>query len=193
MLVAQLYLGRASTIGFFNLIRVNRLVMKEAANIGALNQIHGDFSICLKQEAAIGNRNRINRGPYLGDRYPSSLMLGVMAKITADHYVNLICPVSFGSHSVLAGSGSQVWTHGYRHDAVGRGRQEIKRPVKIGDNVYIASMSCVGPGVTLGNAITIGAHSSVARSLAEPGLYVSVALRHISREESPQSEPVKRC
>ena len=68
------------------------------------------------------NRNRINRGLYLGSRFPSSLTLGRLSKITADHYVNLIAPVSFGDYSVLAGSGSQVWSHGFVHHATGRGR-----------------------------------------------------------------------
>jgi acetyltransferase-like isoleucine patch superfamily enzyme len=175
----RLYLGPKTAIGLLNFIRVKRLVMKQSAYIGAMNHIHGDFSICLKAEAAIGNRNRINRGPYLGERYPSSLTLGRMSKITADHYVNVISPVSFGDYSVLAGSGSQIWTHGYSHHATGSGRDEIRRPIKIGDNVYIGSMCCIGPGVTLGNHVAIGSHCSVAKSLSEPGLYVSHALRRV--------------
>jgi acetyltransferase-like isoleucine patch superfamily enzyme len=179
VLVDRLYLGPGASIGLLNIIRVNRLLMKRASGIGAMNHIHGDFSVCLKPQATIGNRNRINRGPYLGPRYPAALTLGSLSKITANHYINLIAPVTFGDYSTLGGSYSQIWTHGFVHHAQGPGRDEIRRPVRIGDNVYIGSMCCIGPGVTLGNHVAIGSHSSVAKSLSEPGLYVSQALRKV--------------
>jgi acetyltransferase-like isoleucine patch superfamily enzyme len=179
VLTDRLYLGPKTSIGPLNIIRIKRLLMRESAYIGALNQIHGDFSICLKPEAAIGNRNRINRGSYLGPKFPSSLTLGRLSKITAGHYVNLIASISFGNYSTLAGSGSQMWTHGFSHHEEGSGRDETKRPIRIGDNCYIGSMCCIGPGVTLGNHVAIGSHSSVAKSLSEPGLYVSQALRRV--------------
>ncbi|MGB8401784.1 acyltransferase [Bradyrhizobium sp.] len=189
VLVDRLYLGRASRIGLFNLIRVKRLVMKADSHIGHLNHIHGDFSVCLKQEAVIGNRNRINRGVYLGRQYPASLVLGRLSGITAGHYVNLIVSVSFGDYSTLGGSGSQIWTHGYSHHAEGRGRDEIRRPVRIGSNVYIGSMCCIGPGVTLGKHVAIGSHSSVAKSLSEPGLYVSAELRYVGLKRDRAADP----
>jgi acetyltransferase-like isoleucine patch superfamily enzyme len=107
-----------------------------------------------------------------------------MSKITAGHYVNLIAPISFGAYSVLAGSGSQMWTHGFTHDTEGPGREEHKKPIRIGDNVYIGSMCCIGPGVTLGNHVAIGSHSSVAKSLSEPGLYVSQELRLVENRSN---------
>jgi acetyltransferase-like isoleucine patch superfamily enzyme len=179
VLSERLYLASKTSIGPLNIIRIKRLLMKEAAYIGAMNHIHGEFSVVLRPQAAIGNRNRINRGAYIGPRYPALLRLGRLSKITADHYVNLIQSVWFGDYSTLAGSGSQIWTHGYSHHAEGPGRDEIRRPVRIGNNVYIGSMCCIGPGVTLGNHVAIGSHSSVAKSLSEPGLYVSQALRKV--------------
>jgi acetyltransferase-like isoleucine patch superfamily enzyme len=179
VLSERLYLASKTSIGPLNVISIKRLLMKDAAYIGAMNHIHGEFSVVLKQQAAIGNRNRINRGAYIGPRYPAFLRLGRLSKITADHYVNLIQSVWFGDYSILAGSGSQIWTHGYSHHAEGPGRDEIRRPVRIGNNVYIGSMCCIAPGVTLGNHVAIGSHSSVAKSLNEPGLYVSQALRKV--------------
>ena len=188
ILSERLYLGPMTRIGPLNFVGTKRLLMREASNIGAMNLIRGDFSICLKPEAAIGNRNQINRGPYLGPRYPVALTLGRMSKITASHYVNLLASISFGEYSVLAGSSSQMWTHGFVHHAKGSGRDEIKRPIKIGDNVYIGSMCCIGPGVTLGNHVAIGSHSSVAKSLSAPGMYVSAPLRLIVKDQGMATE-----
>jgi acetyltransferase-like isoleucine patch superfamily enzyme len=181
VLAERLFVGPKASIGPLNFIRVKRLVMRETSYIGTINLIHGDFSIGLGPEAAIGNRNLINRGFYLGPRFPSSLVLGRMSKITAGHYVNLIAPISFGAYSVLAGTSSQMWTHGFTHHAEGSGRDEHKKPIKIGNNVYIGSMCCIGPGVTLAHHVAIGSHSSVAKSLTEPGLYVSQALRKVGK------------
>jgi acetyltransferase-like isoleucine patch superfamily enzyme len=183
ILVDRLHLGDGVKIGFLNFIRINRLLMKPRSYIGLLNFIHGDFNVGLAEEAAIGNRNLINRGLYLGPRTPSLLSLGQLSKITASHYVNLIAPVSFGAFSVLGGSGSQIWTHGYVHHATGPGRDEVKRPVKIGSNVYIGSMCCISPGVRIGDGVAVGSHSSVAKDLEGPGLYVSAPLRRIEPRE----------
>lgn len=182
--VRNLYLESHNSIGLFNVIKTNRLVMRDYASVGAMNHIHGDFSVRLGPEAAIGNRNRINRGPYDAPHYPSSLSMGRLSKITADHYVNLISPIKFGDYSILGGSRSQMWTHGFVHHAHGPGRDEVRRPITVGDNVYIGSMCCISPGVTLGNHVAIGAHSSVSKSLSEPGMYVSQALRFIPHRSS---------
>jgi acetyltransferase-like isoleucine patch superfamily enzyme len=181
ILVGRLYLGPHARIGPLNVVKVNRLIMREGAYIGSLNHAHGDFSIQLAKDASIGNRNRINRGTYLGPRRPARLKLGELSKITASHYVNLISSVTFGDFSTLGGAGSQIWTHGFVHHAEGRGRDEIARPVKVGNSVYVGSMSCINPGVVIANGIQIGAHSSVAGDLTEPGMYVSQKLRYITR------------
>jgi acetyltransferase-like isoleucine patch superfamily enzyme len=179
--VRSMVLGPSVSIGFANWLAFDRLVMREKAYIGSLNHVHGDFSVQLGYEAAIGNRNRINRGPYLGERRPARLKMGELSKITASHYVNLIRSVTFGDFSALGGAGSQIWTHGFVHHEKGRGRDEISRPVTIGNNVYIGSMTCINPGVTIADGIAIGAHSSVAGNLSQPGMYVSQRLRHIAR------------
>ena len=37
----------------------------------------------------------------------------------------------------------------------------------------------INPGICISDAITIGSHATIAKSLHEPGLYVNQSLRHI--------------
>ena len=71
-------------------------------------------------------------------------------------------------------------------------RAYIIGPVRFGDNVYIGSMSCISPGITIAHNVAVGAHSSVAASLLEPGVYVSQKLRYIAKAPEERLEGLKR-
>ena len=179
--VDRLYLGRNARIGQLNLLRARRLVMREHANIGHLNWVSGDISISLAERAAIGHRNHINAGTWPGLRHRPQLRLGVWAKITTGHFVNACESVTLGKYTTLAGFGSQLWTHGYVHMSEGLERAEVRGKITIGDNVYIGSNCTLQAGIRIANAVSVGAHASVAKSLLEPGVYVPQELRYLRR------------
>lgn len=177
-------------IGHFNLVRVNRLVMRRSASIGRSNLVNGPFSVNLRARAAIGNRNKILRGPLGTVVSGSSLFsLGELTKITADHRIDCTASVTVGAFSTVAGTSCELWTHGYVHDHKGPGRYRIDGPIRIGHNVYIGSASIVTAGVTIADGVIIGAGTTVARSLLEPGLYVSAGLRQLNRPDAPDQRP----
>lgn len=179
LVIARLFLAGNARIGPLNLIRTRRLVMRENAAIGCLNVIHGHISVWLRKLAMIGNRNVINQGPLPDTAGPALLRLGASAKITASHYVNVSDSVLLGAMTTLAGAGSQIWTHGFVN-LPAMNRPMVRGKIVIGRNVYIGSQCCLSPGVTVADDIAVGAHSSVANSLIEPGVYVPARLRHIA-------------
>jgi acetyltransferase-like isoleucine patch superfamily enzyme len=188
LLVDRLVLQAGSRIGHFNVVRVRRLVLGREASVGRSNLLDGPLSVALGARAEIGNRNRILRGPQPAVTYgPSMLKLGAMSKITADHRIDCTCSVRFGSHSILAGSGSQLWTHGYVHEPQGHQRHRIDGGITIGNDVYIGSASIVTTGVRIADGVIVGAGATVARSLVEPGMYVSAGLRRVARPAPPQT------
>ncbi|MFM7013252.1 MAG: acyltransferase [Betaproteobacteria bacterium] len=71
------------------------------------------------------------------------------------------------------------------HDPSGPGRYRIDGRIRIGRNVYIGSASVVTAGVIISDEVIVGAGTTVARSLLEPGLYVSAGLRKLERPPSP--------
>jgi UDP-3-O-[3-hydroxymyristoyl] glucosamine N-acyltransferase len=170
-------MGPHASIGQLNLIKIGRLVLNEGTRIGNLNVIHGTFSVRTGSRCLLGNRNLIN-----GDATdePTVLWLGDVSGITAGHYVNVNRSVRLGNFTTVAGAGSQIWAHGFIHMSEGVDRAEVRGKVTLGDNVYVGSQSCLNPGITIGNAVSVGAHSSVSTNLLKPGLYVSQPLRYIA-------------
>lgn len=172
-------------IGHFNFIGVSTLLMRKAARVGHLNIIKGPFHVVLRERAALGNRNRILRARSGVSVGTAQLRLGLGAKITSDHRIDCTQSVIFGEHSILAGAGSQLWTHGYIHDVEGAGRYRIDGRIVIEDNVYIGSACLISMGVRIGKGIIVGGGTSVASSLTELGLYVSAPIRRLARPASP--------
>lgn len=188
LLVDKLCLDRTARIGHLNLIRVKRLLVREGGFIGRSNLFNGPVSVHLGRHAEIGNRNKILRGPSPAVTYgPARLVLGEWAKLTADHRIDCTCGVSFGPHSILAGSGSQLWTHGYVHELSGSGRYRMDGRISIGRDVYIGSASLLTAGVRIADGVIVGAGTTVASNLDLPGTYVSASLRHLPRPPDPGS------
>jgi|GEM_PF-627144 len=187
LLTNRIWAGKDTRIGRFNLVKVRRLVMREKAYLGRMNALMGNVTVWLGPNAAIGNQNIISQGLPQISR-PVHLKLDTWTKITASHRVNLCESVTFGAYSTLAGVGSQIWTHGFVHEETGLGRTEVRGNVMIGSNVYIGSHSCLGAGITIADAVTVGAHASVAVSLLEPGVYVPQPLRFVARTSAQRLE-----
>ena len=184
---------RAARIGHFNIIRCRRLVLRDSAYIGVMNYINGPVSIWLNCRAGIGNRNVVTRAPKPVSYGPAHLRLGELAKITASHSLDCMRDISLGDFSILAGKGSQLWTHGYVHAESGPARYRIDGSICIDHNVYIGSACVISAGVKIATGVIVGAHCAVSKDLEQPGLYVSQSLRHIgidSEEKSRDLVPV---
>jgi acetyltransferase-like isoleucine patch superfamily enzyme len=167
-------------------VHIDSLEMSSTSRIGHFNRLSGPFSVQLSSFGSIGNYNtlvRANRSVAVGD---SSLMIGVWGKITSRHFLDLTCPISIGSYSTVAGSGCQLWTHGYVHAIEGIDRYRIDGSIVIEDNVYIGSMCFISMGVRIGKGVIVGGGSAVAKDLIEPGLYVSSPLRQLPRPQAPE-------
>jgi acetyltransferase-like isoleucine patch superfamily enzyme len=186
VLADRLVLQDGARIGHLNLLMMRRLVMRSGARMGRRNVVHGPVSIAMGEHALIGNRNKVLRAPQ-GSVCPGPALfrLGELAGITGDHRVDCTRSVRMDDFSTVAGAGTQIWTHGYVHDQEGPGRYRIDGRVRIGRNVYVGSACVVTAGVSIADGAVVGAGATVARSLSEPGLYVSAGLRRLERPPSP--------
>ena len=176
-------------IGHFNLVAVRRLLLRERSYFGRMNVAKGPIDVVLQPRAALGNGNRVLRGPAGVSSGPAQLWLGELAKITADHRVDCTQTVRVGAFSIIAGASSQLWTHGYVHEIEGAGRYRIDGRIVIENNVYIGSACLISMGVRIAKGVIVGGGTSVARSLSEPGLYVSAPIRALPRPPAPQDRP----
>jgi acetyltransferase-like isoleucine patch superfamily enzyme len=183
----RLELQGGSRVGHFNYFCVNRLSLGSSAKIGDLNIARGPFDIVLLDRAGIGNRNTFARAP-LGVTYGhAQIQLGRDSKITAGHTIDCTATILFGDNSILAGKGSQVWTHGYVHRLNAGARYRVDGEVRIGDNVYLGSRVIITSGVVVLSGVIVGAGVILSKELNAVGMYVSAPLRMLARPSPPGS------
>jgi hypothetical protein len=186
LLVDRLHLGDGCRIGHFNLINVRRLLCDSRSQIGRGNIMNGPLAVRLMEQASLGNRNKVLRGPSPAVvAWGSQLRLERASRLTSDHLLDCTRSIRIGEYSILAGSGSQVWTHGYVHSQQGPGRYRVDGPVNIGSNVYIGSRCIINLSVDIASGCSIGAGSVISKSLTSPGLYVGMGLRQLPIPGNP--------
>ena len=177
ILTDEFFMGAGANIGHFNFIFVHKLYLDEKSRIGAFNFLRGKFDVELGVKSAIKKFNKIT-----SDKFPYKrrvLKVGYNTVLGMNTVIDMTSSVTLGNYSILAGLGTQLWTHGFYHSKTGEKRWRIDGEVIIGDNVYIGSRSVICAGVKIGDAVTVGAISVVSKDLCESGLYVNQALRYI--------------
>ena len=175
--VNKLNLSERSSIGSFNFLGFKSLELSKNASIKKLNYIKGPLNIRIEQKGSIQFLNEIRCSIF--DANPAStLQIGINSFITRGNYLDLTRSIKIGENSILAGKGTQLWTHGFYHADKGHERVRIDGSINIGNNVYVGSSCIFNPGVSVGNSIHIGAGSVISKNLDSPGMYVSQGLRH---------------
>ena len=184
--VDSLAIANNCSIGNGSIIKCDSINMKDNAYIGRLNILYGPFKIILCKFAAIGNNNKITRGPkFSTNEHRSFIRLGELSKITANHRIDVTRSIYFGKYTTLAGTNSEMWTHGYVHAESGPERYRVDGPIILKNNVYIGSRSLITSGVSIESSIQVGAGSVVSKSLHEKGYYVSQGLRALPLPKDP--------
>jgi acetyltransferase-like isoleucine patch superfamily enzyme len=181
----RIFLEDGAKIGHLNLLAVRRLVMRRGSYFGRMNVVSGPFSVILKTEAALGNANKVLRAKAGVTTGSALLFLGKTTKITSKHTLDCTCSIHIGEYSIIAGYASQLWTHGYIHEASGIGRYRIDGRIDIANNVYIGSACVINLGVYIGPAVIVGSGTVISKSLPDSGMYVSSSLRTLPRPHSP--------
>ncbi len=157
-------------IGFGNLIQARRITMAAGSEIRRGNKFRYLEDVAIGPGATIVSDNTVagtrgNWSPYKGCE---KFTLGAGSIVTKGHYVDASCGVTVGDDVTFAGSGIQIWTHGFDLN-----HTMILAPVVIGNSVYIGSRSLVLQGVSVASDVSVGAGTVVSKSIDEPGFYVS--------------------
>lgn len=173
----EIKLGAGARIGHGNFIRLPKLSMGGGAAIGRSNQIRGRFVLSMDERARINVGNKIT-SEAAGAR-EAVLKLGFNVAVTAGHVFDLTHDITLGANTTVAGLGTQIWTHSFYKSRQGTKSWRVDRPVTVGSCVYIGSRSILLGGVNIESCITLGAGTTVSKSLTKPGLYVSQGLRFI--------------
>lgn len=177
ILCAEIHIDNNSSIGSLNFIKVNSISLSTNAKIKYFNYIKGRFDVMLGKDSCINQLCKISSR--INNIRKSRLYVGDNSIIGVGHTIDLTHNVIIGYNSILAGRGSQIWTHGFYHPKTTPVHWRIDREVNIGSNVYVGSACIICAGVKILDDITIGAGCTISKNLSKNGLYVNQALRYI--------------
>lgn len=171
-------------IDSFNFFYINTINLTKKSYIKQMNLFKGPFDVVLGNESGISRSNKFTKAKLDISRSITTLELGDFSFIVNKHFFDLTRNIRIGSNSIIAGIGSQLWTHGYYHANSGRKRIRIDGDILIGNNVYIGSRSIVNPGIEVKDSINVGSGSVISKSLKQKGMYVNQPLRFIENNIS---------
>lgn len=164
------------SIGHLNIIANKSLVMISRNKLRHLNRISGNFDMVMHEQSWINSQNKIV-GLHHKSYHRPVFVIGKKTAIIMGHQFDLTDSVIIGENVLFAGTGTQVWTHAFY---LGTDKNvRIDGAVSIGDRCYIGSRSMICSGVNIVHDTTIGANTTVSKSLDKPGLYVSQPVRYI--------------
>jgi acetyltransferase-like isoleucine patch superfamily enzyme len=179
----KMSLQKCAKIGHLNFLFLKSITMYEFSYLEKRNKIWGmHLSVILYNHAALGNKISVHRAPYPVSYGDSVLQLGVYSKLTFNHKLDCLRSIYIGDYTTIAGSDTQLWTHGYYNANTGIERIRIDGEIHIGNNVYIGTRCTFNPGVKIADGIHIGGHCCISKSLEKQGMYVSQPLRFIEND-----------
>lgn len=131
--------------------------------------------------AHIGNGVAIK--PRVRVKFPWRLSVGANSWIGEDVWIDNLANIEIGAHCCISQStylctGSHDWTK--------PGFDLIVRPIKIGDQSWIAARSVIGPGVVVGEGVVLSLASVATDDLAPWSIYSGTPAAHVkARRISP--------
>jgi acetyltransferase-like isoleucine patch superfamily enzyme len=175
LIVAEDVSLKMAVIGPFNIIKIKSIKMDCDSYIGKFNVFSKLNLINMQKNSCILHKN------FIGGTYGTSvecgcenLFIGEGSQISLSCFFDLSNQIIIGNNVVIAGSGTQFWTHGFNSLRV-----RSTAPIVIKNNVFIGAASTVVQGIHICSDVVIGAGTVVHRNIDTPGLYVSNKLQRV--------------
>lgn len=151
-------IGKKSSIGFFTIIRANKIKIGRFVKIGAMSVID-------TEHFSIDDDARINEQVYIGGmKTPeSALIMGKRTIIMQASYINPTQPIIIGDDSGIGGH-CLLFTHG-SWNSILEGYPVKFAPITIGKKVWLPWRVFVMPGVTIGDGVVVGADSLLNKDI----------------------------
>lgn len=181
IVVNEIQIGDYSYVGHFNIIKCNKLCIGDKTQFRHLNIAKGYFDILIGSNTWFNHSNKFSKLIPKGTSASlTEVRIGDYTSINTNITFDLSGNILINNGTVLAGSGTQIWTHSFFKSRINLNESvKIIKPVKIGENCYIGSNCGIMPGVCIEDGITVGSMTCVSKNLNKAGLYVSQPIRFI--------------
>jgi len=168
-------IGKGCKIGI-SIVDAKNMNFGDYVEIGNLNLIWRLSGIDLETGSKIGDGNWITGGR------TGSLRLGRNSSIRRFHYLEASGGINIGNNSIIAGRGSQFFTHGLHPDSF----EQIK-PIRIEDWCYIGAFCKFAPGVVVSKGSFVGLGAVLSKEYEEGYVLLVGNPAVIKKRLSPQS------
>ena len=107
---------------------------------------------------------------------PRNLVVGRYSAIGLGAHVYSMAPIEIGDFVVIS---QRAHLCAGTHETATAAMQLEARPIRIGDHAWIAAEAFVGPGVSVGDGVVLGARGVAVRDLAPWAIYAGNPARRI--------------
>ena len=140
----------------FSLIQAGHVKIGNCVYIGHFNIIWRLESLC------IGSGSRITFRNWISGATKGSFTLGKNSSISGFHYIDASADIKIGSNSIIAGRGTQFFSHGITPYSL-----DFIEPITIGDWCYIGSSARFIPGSSISDHVFVGMGSVITKKHME--------------------------
>lgn len=193
IIVNEIQIGASAHIGHLNVIKCNKLYIGEKTQFRHLNIAKGFFNITIGSNTWFNHSNKFSKLTPKGTCVSlTEVRIGDFASINTNITFDLSDSIHIGDGTVIAGSGTQIWTHSFYKSRIKLNESvKVTKPVSVGKNCYIGSNCGIMPGVSIGDGITVGSMTCVSKSLKIAGLYVSQPIRFVEFDPDDKISEIK--
>lgn len=165
-----------SKIGWLAVIDVDSFIASNA-HIGRMNIFRGPMNVVIKSNVQIGFRNRFNCGQWVAKKldYDRTLIIEDDVLITNGHHFDVAGKIVIGARSVIAGMGTQFWTHGNGVE---------NKDISIGSGCYVGTSSIFCPGSQIADNTLVGAGTVISKVFDESDVLIVGSDGKIKRKKN---------
>lgn len=113
-------------------------------------------------------------------RYPENISIGSRCSFGGNVILNAYDVIDIGDDCMFA-YGVVITTATHDHTVEIMNRSLIKKPVKIGSNVWIGVNAVILPGITIGNGAVVGAGAVVTKDVEENTIVAGIPATVVKR------------
>jgi acetyltransferase-like isoleucine patch superfamily enzyme len=181
----EVCIGKNTSIGFFTIVRANKISLGRFVKIGAMSAID-------TENFSMDDDARINEQVYIGGikKPNSSLSMGKRTIIMQGSYINPTEPITIGDDSGIGGN-CLLFTHGSWNSQL-EGYPVKFAPITIGKKVWLPWRVFVMPGVTIGDGAVIGADSTINKDVPARALAAGSPARIIKENVAVTPSPEEK-